>query len=846
LFPRSVSENVKFCTAARTTCWCDQGSLVPSAAKLGSVGSANAEVLGQPLHSSSAEQNAILSLVKHLGPKLRLLSSDTSELFFLCNCSRAHGIMNVHPDEMASKRRKIRKGTHSCWECRRRKVKCTFASEEDAVCVMCHRRDTECASQIGFGGLDTIEGSTGYRERLVVSQPAGVMGGSDQPELQDAIESYPQSTRFPTSLTPALTPHGNSVANCKCQPLNHHVNQSANKESIPNHTHGRRTEQTPFLHMTPDLPPTPASSHISPAELNTNPKITHGLLLSLPPRGDIELLLVKVGRISTLCHQASYRTRNSNVKDMSEVEISISNLLCPHAHPVLLARQMLLFAAALQYLSPDEVVPGLTKHHHQIMEEMAESAIAMVTTNDALLGTLEGLEAITLEVRYHVDSGNIRRAWITLRRAVMAAQLLGLHRPGHYRFKLIDDTDDMIPEVMWASIVSMERGLSLLLGLPTSTGDKSCAIQEPTDDSNHERNLSMLTTAVTAKILERNQILPSQQAFEMTREIDRELVKITDQMPSIFWRPPMFAGLQLNSMNAFVEAGRNWEHIWYYSLVNQLHLPYMMCADNVPQNIYSRVACVNASREILSREIAIRSFNPISAYCRIGDFMALVAGMTLILAHIVSHCRKEQDNMLVHQRLSDRATVEQALECMKSMSALRKDVLTTKCAALLNDLLAVEEDAAQGQSHRNVLVIQVPFVGPIRIAPEGITPVVPSRMAQNQDVYEGVTIGGIGSFHLNSSRRPEYCSNEGTADVAAAPAATTHSTNASSTQQHAAHSTPIAPGDLYMHQDQMFPDAAASMDDWVFQGLDTAFFDVLMRGVGDQQLNGAGAEVWDV
>lgn len=252
-----------------------------------------------------------------------------------------------------------------------------------------------------------------------------------------------------------------------------------NQEPISNRLHGVQTEQTPFSLMTPELRPTPASSHVSAAEPSMNSKIAQALLHSLPPRTDLTLLLVKISRFSMSCYQSNYETRSSTMKEMPKEQISEANLLNPNAHPVLLARQMLLFAAALQYLSSDEVIPGLTKHHHLIMEQIADSAITLVTTNDTLLGTLEGLENITLEGRYHVEGGNIRRAWITMRRAVMAAQLLGLHRPGHYRFKVINNKIDLNPEVMWASIVSMERGLSLLLGLPTSTGDKSCNIQEP-------------------------------------------------------------------------------------------------------------------------------------------------------------------------------------------------------------------------------------------------------------------------------------------------------------------------------------------------------------------------------
>jgi hypothetical protein len=55
--------------------------------------------------------------------------------------------MDVRPDEGAVKRRKMRKGTHSCTECRRRKVKCVFSTPDSTTCVVCLRRGTHCFSQ---------------------------------------------------------------------------------------------------------------------------------------------------------------------------------------------------------------------------------------------------------------------------------------------------------------------------------------------------------------------------------------------------------------------------------------------------------------------------------------------------------------------------------------------------------------------------------------------------------------------------------------------------------------------------------------------------------------------------
>jgi len=45
------------------------------------------------------------------------------------------------------KRRKVRKGTQSCWECKRRKIRCTFVSPRESVCDSCRSRRVKCISQ---------------------------------------------------------------------------------------------------------------------------------------------------------------------------------------------------------------------------------------------------------------------------------------------------------------------------------------------------------------------------------------------------------------------------------------------------------------------------------------------------------------------------------------------------------------------------------------------------------------------------------------------------------------------------------------------------------------------------
>ncbi|KAL6230196.1 hypothetical protein BDW75DRAFT_77466 [Aspergillus navahoensis] len=662
--------------------------------------------------------------------------------------------MNGLSDEATAKVRKVRKGTHSCRECRRRKVKCIFTSNSDNICIVCRRRGTKCISQADIPG--------------------------------EAVD-------------------------------------------------GRQT---------PGLPPTPVSARsVSISEPAAHEKTTQALLQALPCRKDIEVLLGKVSRFSMLSYQSNFKSLSPT--QLLKEQISVPSLLQPEAHPVLLGRQMLLFAAALQHVSPSAGIPGLTENHRLIMERLAESATRMVTMNDELLGTLEGLENIILESYYHIDSGNIRRAWITIRRAVMAAQLMGLHQPGHYRFKLINEQNSLDPAVMWGCIVAMERVLSLLLGLPTSTGDAS-----PAAPSAANCDLPTLVNYLTSRILHRNQLDSSQQATrDMTKEIDQELIETAEQLPSSFWRPLTLASLEAASVEALYESRRAMDQVCYYMLVNQLHLPYIVCPSHAPHVIYSRLACLSASREILTRQIAIRTLNPVTAYSRMGDFIALTAGMTLMLVHIVSHSHKGIGNrsLLIHERLGDRAAVEQALDCMKSMSELQEDVLAAKCAVLLRELLVIEAVAARGRGahgERNdekptELSIQVPYLGAVRVAPEGITFIPHSRMGQHPTPNEGagVTIGGLGSIHVQSPVSPANPGHRignpnlfAISDDAAVP-------------QHCGDAMPSE--DYLMQQDQMqdqmFPDVAAGVEGWVFQGFDTAYFDTLFRGLGEQQLDSAMA-----
>ncbi|KAK7733909.1 hypothetical protein SLS53_008059 [Cytospora paraplurivora] len=422
------------------------------------------------------------------------------------------------------------------------------------------------------------------------------------------------------------------------------------------------------------------------------------------------------------------------------------------------------------------------------------------------------------------------------------------------------------PEFLWFRIVYMDRYLSLLLGLPQGTSDKSMGklsvLQHEPPLGKFERQL----TVVASRILERNERAFTTSEIITTQSIDSELLSISKGLPASFWRPANFHNLTPGSPDTLLETIRLAAQVYYYSLLIQLHLPFMMhgAGRNTEQE-YSKLTCINASREIMTRFIAHRSFNPMSSCSRPVDFFALLAAMTLLLAHIDAHRDREATNFLAHQRLSDRAMLDQALERMDVISGINKDEMAGKSARLIRRLLAIEADAAEGSNYttRSVggdeedvqeaaekkseeLRLHIPYLGVIRIARQGpisrepwlganqssqaeyapalatfgnvpsLPHASPTTEQQPPDVdrLDGKAQNSPVSWHLPASGRPNIILKDAVYD-----------------EQSMLQYPDSGKDDEFTFQShEDLPSVAAGIDDWTLQGVDMAFFDSLMRG----------------
>ncbi|KAE8136456.1 hypothetical protein BDV38DRAFT_283944 [Aspergillus pseudotamarii] len=749
---------------------------------------------------------------------------------------------SIPNQERSGKRRKVRKGTRSCWECKRRKIKCTFASTEDVTCIGCERRRAPCVGQ------DLPEYLSPARK-----------GNRNLVERIARVEKLMQD--FIASKDVGATGHSTKEARTDRR-SNSDAIEPRSRDSVPSPIRAPLTSVECLQRSVPSSPPLILDAQSVSGQTHIERCLDH-LLEAFPGEEDAKILLRESSKLSLYIDSINHQPHSKLTYETLSRPYSIAGLPRLDTHPVILAKQMLLFAITLQSPSGEKII-GLSEPPGVLMRCLMTAATTWVTAQEDMHGTVESLICIMLEGTYEVNSGNLRRAWVVYRRAMTVAQLMGLHRSPMPPLKRIDPGLDADPEFMWFRIVYMDRYLSLLLGLPQGTTDRRMGTMSALRHEPPLGKFERCLTIIASRILERNERAFTTIEIATTKSIDAELLGVSKGMPASFWRLPDFQNLTPGSPDTLLETVRLSAQVYYYGLLIQLHLPYMIRISDDTNYEYSKITCVHASREIMTRYIAHRSFNPMSSCSRPVDFFTLLAAMTLLLAHLDNGDHRDVISLLAHQRLSDRALLDQALERMDIISNMKHDIIAERSAELIRQLLQFEADTAEGNSYitRSLtddhnddnrergeeLHLHIPHFGVIKIG-------------RGRPITREPSVGHVtarshrtpGDF---THREPSVTLNNGNAPLAHPSPTTKNSlSNMHGVTPGFAPSGSLAaseppneqlytPGyeqllldnsgfsqDVVSQQSPVgHPAFAAGGDAWTLQGVDMAFFDHLMRG----------------
>ncbi|KAI0143465.1 hypothetical protein GGR57DRAFT_366119 [Xylariaceae sp. FL1272] len=624
-----------------------------------------------------------------------------------------------------------RNGTRSCWECKRRKIRCTFLEPLDLACASCKHRSIKC---VGQDSPNEAPVRSGF--------PVGARLARVEAVVQQLSTKLGQETTFrslETDQTESLM-RDDSSRPVACRQRRDKLVCSPVPE---------QTTQSP--EPSPPRPP-----NVGPPPLQHRyDQISQALREAWPSQRDLDIILSIPVSTSRLYHGLICVPYHEFISASIPSAYELLQLPTPSSHPILMARRLLLLSIYLQSLpSSHSALQSLSVPYRDLMAQSFEAAVSLVLESDGLTFSLEGVECIMMQSMYHNNAGNLRRAWLILRRGLGIAQLMGLHKLGQRTSSqlssgvlrspeliMIDPVETRLridPTQMWFRLIASDRYLSLMLGLPEcATDEDHFATKAELEACKETERMERLLVAAGGRILRRNRSRLSASANEdsvMTQGIDQMLHDAAASMPPKWWLMPSVVPYRqlipkaLNDRDAEDESRTNnqitqdiatelqmMNQMTYHYLLIRLHLPYLMRSSSNGDINHSKGTALSSSRELHTRYVHFRlSISPQAAsasstgkalippYCRGIDFHAFIASTVICVAMIDS--RHQDTHLIFHQRLSDRGLMEHTLEIMEQMAQSDDDPIGAKVASILRPLLAIESEVAKGASYKFNLV----------------------------------------------------------------------------------------------------------------------------------------------
>ncbi|CAI7632557.1 unnamed protein product [Penicillium bialowiezense] len=609
--------------------------------------------------------------------------------------------------EPRPKRRKVRKGTSSCWDCKNRKKRCEFESDSKSGCVSCRRRGIPCISQASAHTAD--DEHNGYEG---VSQHI------------DRVEDLVRQLVHQRGARSQERNHRQVVS----RPVFFNASRHSTLKSISHERMSRSSSLTGYLNSVLPAP------HIAAIIFNSNKQYNAPLQILQGLRLDEE---------------------SAERQGMPKSDIF------PTMHPVSFARRLIKLALCLQELDEkgsEQLCSDLGESTLSIARRWFQVATGHVMTQDYLVSSLDGLETLLLQSRYHISLGELEHAWQIYKRAFHIAYLVDIPTQAQVR------------------------------GQPVATTHDTALPQSPTHHPAQE--LERVHVTIAKRIIARNIQIQnthhaeareaSQWSYRETKSLDLQLKKAARAMPTAWWKPPVFAAKELDQEVIEKTAKLLVQTHQYYLLV-VLHQPYIIGNPSRDQwkyglspieYTYSTTAVVAASREVLTRYLVLRHFHRSSSY-RGFDEKAFTASLALLFAHLNGHSLGSS-NVLEHQRPHDLGILEDVICCMEKVSSLNRDLQGCARAEILKQLAKIEVNAADGCDYevysagtlaqingtepvgiKSDLEVSLPYLGHIHVARQ-ITPTscvnvsTTSRPAsiQRQDQFTPQTT--LGAFHIDN------------------------------------------------------------------------------------------------
>ncbi|KAK8237439.1 hypothetical protein IWZ00DRAFT_445483 [Phyllosticta capitalensis] len=611
-------------------------------------------------------------------------------------------------------RKRMRKGTHSCFECRRRKIKCIY-NENSTTCTECFARGSRCIDQENAESDTVVDNRKNLRERVAnlealvealledkstthAAEALRALGKdititppeSDGPSRvhEPEKDTAPFLSMFNNELRRA---EGRSNKSCSDHPLN------AGTEAPT----GPANEAGVYdIEFTGIGAPPPASSgdNMNGARKSKAKRTRDTLLAALPSNEKLESAINTNDDWWRL-----WRYKIPGIARGDNLQEFASRVIEKGSPPEV---GVLLLCVGVALDSDD-------------LDSQLALIDALIVSDDEYAATLQGLECIILMSKCYSEIGQPRRGWIAVRKGLAYAQILGLHR---------SHTTSPEWNAIWWSLYTTDRFLSLLLGLPYGISDSHCDLTMlPTDGEGDELREATGKLAVLAgKVIDRTQSV-GDLSFSSALELDDELDAITSDLPENWNETELpLSGSSPDCQKLVNVRERFLMHICAHQLRMYLHLPFMLklaSSSSSPTGCskfeYSRTACFGASRRLLEVYRALRTGNGQPLYeCKVIDFVGFTAAVLLFLG-LLGYRRLDSKtgdaSAQAAQDENDWRIIEITMDIFQRASTERGGKVAEQSLRVLQQLSKVRNMTMSGEDISYSERVAIPYFGTISV-----------------------------------------------------------------------------------------------------------------------------------
>ncbi|KAL8344210.1 hypothetical protein RB601_004644 [Gaeumannomyces tritici] len=504
-------------------------------------------------------------------------------------------------------RKRMREGTRSCTECRRRKIRCIF-NPPGQICSPCQTRGSQCIDQRDVAPRETAptaqRGSSAVKRRQVSASIVSPHGQEERPQREPPVADI--------SLIPI---HGGKQSSSHQDPVSDAPIMSA-------------------LHTSGTCASTTGSSRVAVAPAVD---MCRALRSAIPAYDEVLAALPTAGggacwwrsfrlKMQTLDPAQALQPRAGGGSEdpLEPLESFAARAYTSVASPALVGTLAVAYARSLQ--------AGSSGSGRRAMSaaKIYGDVENLVLSDMVYAATGEGLECLVLLAYCYMDAGMPRRAWFLWRKGLGIAQMMGLHRlaatlpPSHTR--------------LWYAVYHGDLFASLVLGLPrgfhnpyhvSSLGQPQSSPGTTGNDGGGAwmEHFVRECTLLAGKVIDRNAFglaegcTPpgSMDKDDSLPQAPGELEKLP---PDGWWDMPASLpagpGLALD----FAVAGLLLQ-VFYFHTAMYIHLPALSSS--------SSAECAAAASNLLQRYLPLRE-GPSPAFDSItSDFVAFTAAVVLAL-----------------------------------------------------------------------------------------------------------------------------------------------------------------------------------------------------------------------